>query len=94
MTQEHIDALVARYTSDAEFAAAIDAVSDMDEAVRVAAAHGLDVTAAELAGAEGLKIGDAELETVAGGADTSTIGTDASIGSAGSYGGVNGCSTT
>ena len=67
MSQDQIDALVARYNADADFAAAMDAAAAAD-AVRIAAEYGFDVSAAELAAAgDGLNLADAELEGVAGG---------------------------
>ena len=68
MSQEQIDALVARYNDDSVFAAAMDAVAGTDDAVRVAAEHGFEVDAAELASSiSTLDLTDAELEGVAGG---------------------------
>ena len=68
MSQDQIDALVARYNADAELAAAMDAAADSDAAVRIAAEHGFGVEAAELAAAsDKLVLTDAELEGVAGG---------------------------
>ena len=68
MSQEQIDALVARYNDDSAFAAAMDAVAGTDDAVRVAAEHGFEVDVAELAAVgDALSLTDAELENVAGG---------------------------
>ena len=67
MSQDQIDALVARYNADAEFAAAMDAAT-ADDAARIAADYGFDVSAAELAAAsDKLVLTDAELEGVTGG---------------------------
>ena len=71
MPQDQIDALVARLASDSGFAAALAAATSAQDALRIAAEHGFDVTPAELATAtaEG-ELSDKELEAVAGGTDT------------------------
>ena len=68
MSQEQIDALVARLNSDAGFASALGAAASPDDAVRIAADHGFTLTAGELAGANAEReLDDAELEGVSGG---------------------------
>ncbi len=74
MSQDHLDALTARLASDPAFAAALTAAASAEDAQRVAAEHGFDVTAGELAAAtsDG-DLSDADLERVAGGTDSLVI---------------------
>ena len=74
MSQEQINALIARLASDSNFASTLAAASSEEEALRIAGEHGFDVTLLELATAtaEG-ELSDEELELVAGGR-TQTIG--------------------
>ena len=68
MSQDQIDALVARLANDPAFAAALGAAASADDAQRIAAEYGFDVTTDELAAApteNGLT--DADLEAVSGG---------------------------
>ena len=68
MSKEHLEALLAKYREDAEFAAQIDAAVSSEAVIAVAAEYGLDVDAADLATASSeLHLSDAELENVAGG---------------------------
>ena len=68
MSQEQLDALVARLNSDPDFARALGAASSADDALGIAAANGFGVTAGELAGVEWEHdLSDLELEQVAGG---------------------------
>lgn len=68
MPNERLEALLAKYGEDEEFAARIDAAADADAVVAVAAEYGIDVETADLATAAAeLKLGDAELESIAGG---------------------------
>ena len=68
MSQDQLDALVARLASDPAFASALAAATTTEDAQRVAAEHGFDVTPVELAAAssEG-ELSDAVLDGVAGG---------------------------
>ena len=68
MSQDQLDALIARIASDPAFAAALAAATTADDAQRIAAEHGFDVTPGELAAADAEhELNDAELETVSGG---------------------------
>ena len=73
MSQDQIDALVARLASDPAFASALGAAASADDAQRIAAEHGFDVTTGELAAAPiERELSDADLESVAGGTDDFT----------------------
>ena len=73
MSQDQIDALVARLASDPAFAAALGAATSADDAQRIAAEYGFDVTTGELADASiELDLSDADLESVAGGTEDFT----------------------
>jgi predicted ribosomally synthesized peptide with nif11-like leader len=68
MSKEDLDALLVKYRDDAAFAEKIDAAEDAEAVIAVAADHGLELDAADIATAAGeLKLSDAELESVAGG---------------------------
>ena len=68
MSQEQLDALIARLASDAGFASALAAAATSEDAQRIAAEHGFDVTPGELAAASAAReLSDADLERVAGG---------------------------
>ncbi len=69
MSQDHLDALTARLASDPAFAAALTAATTPEDAQRVAAEHGFDVTGGELATATSKEseLSDADLEGVTGG---------------------------
>ncbi len=68
MSQDQIDALVARLASDPAFAAALGAAANADDAQRIAAKHGFDLTTGELAAASIQRnLSDADLEAVSGG---------------------------
>ena len=68
MSQDQLDALIARLSSDSAFAAALAAAATSEEAQRIAAEYGFDVTPGELAAASTeFELSDTELETVAGG---------------------------
>jgi predicted ribosomally synthesized peptide with nif11-like leader len=68
MSSEHLDAMLAKYREDEEFAARINAAADADAVVAAAAEYGFDVESADLASAAAeFELRDAELEGVAGG---------------------------
>jgi len=68
MSQDQIDALIARLASDPAFASALDGATTAEDAQRIAAEYGFDVTPSELAAAssEG-DLSDSDLESVTGG---------------------------
>lgn len=68
MSQDQIDALIARLASDSGFSESLAAAPTPQDAQQIAADHGFDVTLDELAGAssEG-ELADADLEAVSGG---------------------------
>ena len=68
MPQDQIDALIARLASDPAFAASLTAATTPEDAQRIAAEHGFDVSPSELASAtsDG-ELSDADLAEVAGG---------------------------
>ncbi|MCX6433148.1 MAG: Nif11-like leader peptide family RiPP precursor [Actinobacteria bacterium] len=69
MSQDQLDALVARLASDPTFASALSAATTAEDAQRIAAEHGFDVTAGELATATSNgTLSDADLGAVVGGA--------------------------
>ena len=51
MSQDQVDALMARLASDPALAAALGEAASADDARRIAAEHGFDVTTGELAAA-------------------------------------------
>ncbi|MCX6433512.1 MAG: Nif11-like leader peptide family natural product precursor [Actinobacteria bacterium] len=51
MSQDQIDALVARLASDPAFATSLKAATTTEDVQRIAAEHGFDVTTGELASA-------------------------------------------
>ncbi|MCX6433509.1 MAG: Nif11-like leader peptide family RiPP precursor, partial [Actinobacteria bacterium] len=68
VSQDQIDALVARLTSDPAFAASLTVAPTPEDAQRIAAEHGFDVTPGELAAASPNRdLSDADLEAVSGG---------------------------
>ena len=68
MSQDQLDALIARLASDPTFASALSAATTAEDAQRVASEHGFDVTPAELTAlASNGELSDADLESVAGG---------------------------
>ncbi len=68
MSQDQIDALVARLASDAAFASAFDAATTPEDAHRIAADCGFDVSPSELASAASNRtLSDADLAAVSGG---------------------------
>ena len=68
MSQDQLDALIARLASDPAFASALAAATTAQDAQRVAAEHGFDVTPSELAAASSeSELSDEDLERVAGG---------------------------
>ncbi len=68
MSQDHLEALIARLASDSAFAAALAAATTVEDAQRVAAEHGFDVSPSELAAASSDgELSDEDLGTVAGG---------------------------
>ena len=68
MPQAQIDALVARLSSDPQFARSLAQAASEADAVRVAAEHGIEVTAGEIADATSdRELDDAELEAISGG---------------------------
>ena len=68
MSQDQLDALFARLASDPAFAAALAAATTAEDAQRIAAEHGFDVGADELAAAAlNRELSDDDLEPVAGG---------------------------
>lgn len=93
MSKEHLEALLAKYREDAEFAAKIDAAVSSEAVIAVAAEYGLDVDAADLATASSeLHLSDAELENVAGGYSCSPMCAPALDGGAvGSFGAGDSC---
>ena len=68
MSQDQLDALTARLASDPAFAASLTAAATAEDAQRIVAENGFDVTLVELAAAamEG-ELSDAELAQVSGG---------------------------
>lgn len=71
MSQDQIEALVARLASDPMFSSALGAATTPQDAERIAAEHGFDVTAGELASiASDGDLSDADLESVSGGTQT------------------------
>ncbi len=68
MSQDQLDALIARIASDPTFAAALSAAATAEEAQGIAAEQGFDVTASEFAAAASIgTLSDDDLEAVAGG---------------------------
>ena len=68
MSQEQLEALIARLASDPAFASALAAATTPEDAQQVAAEHGFDVTPGELVAAtSGGELSDMDLEAVAGG---------------------------
>ena len=68
MSQDQLDALIARIASDPTFAAALTAATTAEEAQGIAAEQGFDVTASEFAAAASSgALSDADLDGVAGG---------------------------
>lgn len=68
MSQDQLDALIARLASDPAFAAALGAATTPEDAQRIAAEHGFDVTPSELdAASSESELSDAVLEGVTGG---------------------------
>ncbi len=68
MSQDQLDALIARLASDAAFVSALDAAATPEDAQRIAAEHGFDVTPSELADASSVgDLSDADLAAVSGG---------------------------
>ena len=65
-----VQALIAKYQSDSAFKAAFDTAGPTEEAVRVAAQHGITVTLADILalGSASGSLSDAHLEHVSGGA--------------------------
>ena len=67
-TSDQFDALIARLASDPAFASALAAATTPEDAQRIAAEHGFDVTPGELAAATSNgDLSDAELDGVSGG---------------------------
>ena len=68
MSQDQLDALIARLASDPTFAASLAAATTVEDAQQIASKHGFDVTSAELTavGSDG-NLTDADLEAVSGG---------------------------
>ena len=64
-----VQALLAKYQTDSAFKAAFDAAGPTEEAVRVAAQHGITVTLVDILalGSAGGSLSDALLEQVSGG---------------------------
>lgn len=64
-----VQALIAKYQSDSAFKAAFDAVGPTEEAVRIAAQHGITVTLADILalGPASEDLSDVALEHVSGG---------------------------
>jgi predicted ribosomally synthesized peptide with nif11-like leader len=67
MSQDQLDALTARLASDPAFAAALAAPTTAEDAQRIAAERGFDVTTGEVAAALVSSLSNAELEVVSGG---------------------------
>ena len=68
MSQDQLDALIARLANDPAFDAAMAAAASVDDAQRIAAEYGFDVTAEQFAAAASNgDLSDAELEVVTGG---------------------------
>ncbi|MCX6433510.1 MAG: Nif11-like leader peptide family RiPP precursor [Actinobacteria bacterium] len=68
MSQDQIDALIARLTSDSAFSASLTAAPPPEDAQRIAAEHGFDVTPEQLAAATTNRdLSDDDLEGVSGG---------------------------
>ena len=64
--------IIARLASDPAFASALAAATTPQDAQRIAAGHGFDVTPVELAAASSIgDLSDADLEAVSGGKTTS-----------------------
>ena len=79
MSQDQLDALIARLASDPAFATALAAAATADDAQRVAAEHGFDVTSGELAAATSeSELSDQDLEAVAGGSPSPDCSNDMS----------------
>ena len=75
MSQDQVAARIARLVSDTDFASALAAATTAEDAHRVAAEHGFDVTPGELAAASSESgLSDADLEGVSGGACLTTPG--------------------
>ncbi|MCX6433781.1 MAG: Nif11-like leader peptide family RiPP precursor [Actinobacteria bacterium] len=74
MSQDQLDALIARLASDPAFAAALGAATTPEDAQRIAAEHGFDVTPSELDAVSVDELSDAVLEGVAGGDRPTLIG--------------------
>ena len=66
-----VQALIAKYQSDSAFKAAFDAAGPTEEAVRVAARHGITVTLSDVLalGQASEDLSDALLEQVSGGSE-------------------------
>lgn len=96
MSQDQLDALVARLASDPVFAASLTAASTPEAAQLMAAEHGFDVTTGELAAASiESELADADLEAVTGGTAggmtaATTIGGFGGFGGGGGAGGAGG----
>ena len=67
MSRDQLDALIARLASDPVFASALAAAVTINDAQRIAAEHGFDVSSAELAAASNGEPSDGDLEKVSGG---------------------------
>ena len=70
MTQEQMQALMARYQADATFKAALDAAASVQDAVQVAVDHGFTVAVADFTSASPAQdrdVSDDELEGQSGG---------------------------
>jgi len=68
MSQDQIDAIIARLDSDADFAEAMTSAASAEDAMAVAAAHGFTLSADDLTVAMlDRELSDAELEGVSGG---------------------------
>ena len=68
MSQDQLDALIARIASDPAFAAALAAATTAEEAQGIVAEQGFDVTASEFAAAASNgALSDDDLDAVAGG---------------------------
>ncbi len=69
MSQDQIEALLARLASDPAFASAFAAATTSDDAQRIATEHGFEGTPAELSAVKSDgDLSDADLEMVVGGA--------------------------
>ena len=68
VSQDQLDALIARLASDPAFAAALAAATTAEDAQRIAAEHGFEVIPGELAAASWeSELSDVDLDRVAGG---------------------------